>query len=414
MKKIIACFFALVLVVGVIPVMNFSPARAEQGTEILAELTYQAAEDVVAGIVETGSGVDLEETYGSKNEGYSFTGGVLASGAKLFASVSGEGMETIKEDDPATPDEDESYSPFRKLEWSKAEYTIGETQENVVPVMTAGKKNPWGKTPYFLIQLSTEGYENIHFSVEMTATKKGPKNLKLQYSADGKTFTDVESGDYSIATNKQMVTAFDLDLKGSQYVNQKLFYVRVVAADTAIVSGEGAFYDESTGEGTTGGELAINNIKVTGRKIGTVDVTAKPTDTPDVTVKPTDTPDATVKPTDTPDATVKPSDTPVATVKPSENPTANPTSEPTKKPQTAKKVFKLNKKSLKLKKGKSYKLKLTYSPKSYGNKLTWKSSKKKVAKVSKKGVVKALKKGKATITVKNKVGKKATCKVTVK
>lgn len=404
MKKIVACFMVMVLALGMIPLMDFSPAQAEEGAEILAELSYQAAEDVVAGIVETGSGADLEETYGSKTEGYSFTGGVLSAGAKLFASVSGEGIETIKEDDPATPDEDESYSPFRKIEWSKAEYTIGETEENVVPVMTAGKKNPWGKTPYFLIQLSTEGYENIHFSVEMTATKKGPKNLKLQYSADGITFTDIESGNYSIVTNKQMVTAFDLDLTGSQYENQKLFYVRVVAADTAIVSGEGAFYDESTGEGTTGGELAINNIKVTGRKIGTVDVTAQPTDTPDVTVKPTDTPDVTVKPTDTP----------AATVKPSENPTATPTSEPTKKPQTVKKVFKLNKKSLKLKKGKSYKLKLTYSPKSYGKKLTWKSSKKKVAKVSKKGVVKALKKGKTTITVKNKAGKKATCKVTVK
>lgn len=404
MKKIVACFMVMVLALGMIPLMNSSPAQAEEGAEILAELSYQAAEDVVAGIVETGSGADLEETYGSKTEGYSFTGGVLSAGAKLFASVSGEGIETIKEDDPATPDEDESYSPFRKIEWSKAEYTIGETEENVVPVMTAGKKNPWGKTPYFLIQLSTEGYENIHFSVEMTATKKGPKNLKLQYSADGITFTDIESGNYSIVTNKQMVTAFDLDLTGSQYENQKLFYVRVVAADTAIVSGEGAFYDESTGEGTTGGELAINNIKVTGRKVGTVDVTAQPTDTPDVTVKPTDTPDVTMKPTDTP----------AATVKPSENPTATPTSEPTKKPQTVKKVFKLNKKSLKLKKGKSYKLKLTYSPKSYGKKLTWKSSKKKVAKVSKKGVVKALKKGKTTITVKNKAGKKATCKVTVK
>lgn len=404
MKKIVACFMVMVLALGMIPLMDFSPAQAEESAEILAELSYQAAEDVVAEIVETGSGADLDESYGSKKEGYSFTGGVLAAGARLFASVSGEGMESIKEDDPATPDEDESYSPFRKIEWSKAEYTIGETEENVVPVMTAGKKNPWGKTPYFLIQLSSEGYENIHFSVEMTATKKGPKNLKLQYSADGKTFTDIESGNYSIVTNKQMVTAFDLDLTGSQYENQKLFYVRVVAADTAIVSGEGDFYDESTGEGTTGGELAINNIKVTGRKIGTADVTTQPTDTPA----------ATVKPTDTPAATVKPTDTPAATVKPSVNPTAGPTAVPTKKPQTTKKVFKLNKKSLKLKKGKSYKLKLTYSPNSYGKKLTWKSSKKKVAKVSKKGVVKALKKGKTTITVKNKAGKKATCKVTVK
>ena len=379
MKKVIACLMAAVLALGMIPLMNFSPAQAEEGTEILAELSYQAAEDVVAGIVETGSGADLEETYGSKKDGYSFTGGVLAAGARLFASVSGE---ELVEDDPATPDVDESNSPFRKIEWSKAEYTVGDTEDNVVPVMTAGSKNPWGKTPYFLIQLSTEGYENIHFSVAMSATKKGPKNLKLQYSADGKTFADIESGRYSITTNKNMMTAFDLDLAGSQYVNQKLFYIRVIAADTTIVSEEGNFYDESTGEGTTGGELAINDIKVTGRKIGTgsSNVTAKPIETPAATVQPA----------------------------------VSPTPAPTTKKQQTKKVFKLNKKKLKLKKGKTYKLKLTYSPKSYGKKLTWKSSKKKVAKVSKKGKITALKKGKTTITVKNKAGKKATCKVTVR
>lgn len=381
MKKVIACFMTAVLALGMIPFMDFSPAQAEAGTEILAELSYQAAEDVVAGIVETASGADLEETYGSKKEGYSFTGGRLAAGARLFASVTGEGLETIKEDDPAMPDEDESYSPFRKIEWSKAEYTVGGTEGNVVPVMTAGKKNPWGKTPYFLLQLSTEGYEGVHFSVAMSATKKGPKNLKLQYSADGKAFTDIESGTYSITTNKQMDTAFDLDLKGNQYKNQKCFYLRIMAADTTIVSGEGTFFDESTGTGTTGGELAINNIKVTGRKIGT--------------------------------------GSPAPTATPTGNPgtiqaTASPTPSPTNKKKSEKKVFRLNKKKLTLKKGKKYKLKLTCSPKSYGKKLTWKSSKKKVAKVTKKGVVKALKKGKTTITVKNKAGKKATCKVTVK
>lgn len=378
MKKGIACFMAAVLTLGMLPLMNFSPAQAEAGTEVLAELSYQAAEEVVSEIVETGSGMDLEETYGSKKEGYSFTGGVLASGARLFASVTGEGLDTIKEDDPATPDEDESYSPLRKIEWSKAEYTVGETEGNVVPVMTAGKKNPWGKTPYFLIQLSTVGYENVHFSVVMSATKKGPRNLKLQYSANGKTFTDIESANYSITTNKNMMTAFDLDLAGNEYVNQKLLYIRIIAADTTIVSEEGDFYDESTGEGTTGGELAINNIKVTGTRISA--------------------------------ATANPTATPLGTV----NPTPEPTSAPAVKKQSTKKVFKLNKKKLKLKKGKTYKLKLTYSPKSYGKKLTWKSSKKKVAKVNKKGKITALKKGKATITVKNKAGKKATCKVTVK
>lgn len=76
-------------------------------------------------------------------------------------------------------------------------------------------------------------------------------------------------------------------------------------------------------------------------------------------------------------------------------------------------IAKLNKTSLKLKKNKTYKLKL--------KKITegdyvryWKSSNKKIVTVDKKGKIKAKKKGKATITVKMESGVKATCKVTVK
>ena len=70
--------------------------------------------------------------------------------------------------------------------------------------------------------------------------------------------------------------------------------------------------------------------------------------------------------------------------------------------------IKLNKTTVYLLKGKSFKLKITGTKK----KVTWKSSKKKVATVSKKGKVKAKNAGKATITA--KVGKKKyKCKVIV-
>lgn len=69
----------------------------------------------------------------------------------------------------------------------------------------------------------------------------------------------------------------------------------------------------------------------------------------------------------------------------------------------------LNRKSITLNVGKSYKLKA----KGIKRKITWTSSKKSVATVSKTGVVKARKKGTAVITA--KYGKKKlTCKVTVK
>lgn len=67
----------------------------------------------------------------------------------------------------------------------------------------------------------------------------------------------------------------------------------------------------------------------------------------------------------------------------------------------------------KVSKGKSFKIKAIATPKNTDEKITFKSSNKKVATVTSKGVVKGLKKGAATITVQSG-SKKMTCKVTVK
>lgn len=71
---------------------------------------------------------------------------------------------------------------------------------------------------------------------------------------------------------------------------------------------------------------------------------------------------------------------------------------------------KLNKKKVKLKKGKTFKLKVIGKK----GKAKFKSSKKKIATVSKSGKIKAKKKGKATITVITNGKIKLKCKVTVK
>ena len=79
--------------------------------------------------------------------------------------------------------------------------------------------------------------------------------------------------------------------------------------------------------------------------------------------------------------------------------------------------IKLNKTSVTIYVGETYKLKATVSPSNASNKkVTWSSSDKKIATVSSSGKVTAKKAGKVTITVKAKdgSGKKATCKVTVK
>lgn len=71
------------------------------------------------------------------------------------------------------------------------------------------------------------------------------------------------------------------------------------------------------------------------------------------------------------------------------------------------------KSSVSIKKGKSYTLKPKLSYTEKADKVTYKSSNKKIATVSKKGVIKGKKKGTATITIKSgKITKK--CKVKVK
>ena len=75
--------------------------------------------------------------------------------------------------------------------------------------------------------------------------------------------------------------------------------------------------------------------------------------------------------------------------------------------------LKVNKKTLQLKKGKNYQLKVTVKPAGTTDKLSYKSSNTKVATVSSSGKIKAKKKGKATITI-TSGKKKVTCKITVK
>jgi hypothetical protein len=76
--------------------------------------------------------------------------------------------------------------------------------------------------------------------------------------------------------------------------------------------------------------------------------------------------------------------------------------------------IKFSKKSLTLKKGKTFSLYCIRTPRNSNDKLTWKSSKPKIVKVDKNGKIKALKKGTATITVKAASGKKASVKIKVK
>ena len=98
------------------------------------------------------------------------------------------------------------------------------------------------------------------------------------------------------------------------------------------------------------------------------------------------------------------------------SPTDSSETNPDQNPQTSQKTtrkIKVNRRKLTLKKGKSFRLKVTLTPADSQDKITYKTSNKKIATVSKTGKIKAKKKGKVKITVISGK-KKAVCTVKVK
>lgn len=387
-KRLLAAGTAFFLTTTAIVSLYSPNVKADELKETIAEFkyVYDGGFDASGNLLSE----DFSSELGGKNKGYSFTGGTLKDSACLRGSVNGmDPSTTMIDDDETTTDIDEEVTPFRKMGWSKPEYKSDDNdlETNVVPILAAkdeeGKR--WGETPYFLIKLSTTGYESISFFTQLSATKKGPKDFKLQYSTTGtafQDFKDIDEAVFSIEKNKNMKTAFQLALPET-CSNADTLYILIIATSQTTVGGT------TLSENPAGGEIAINNIQISGLK---KDNSALPSSTPVQTSTPIPSPSAIP--------------TSITTVSPS------PASQEVKV-QTVKKV-KLNKKKVTLKKGKSIKLKATYSPAGAKTKLTWKSSKKKVARVNKNGIVKAVKKGKAVITVKSSNDKKAACKITVK
>lgn len=260
-------------------------------------------------------------------------------------------------------------SSKRKLEWTDEAYSCsvnGKPERE--PAMTAGKKNPWkaDTVPYFEINTSTSGYAGVNFSAYVGASKKGPRDYRISYAVgSATTFTVLSGTSVSLSDNKVM-TKISGKLP-SAADNQSVVKIRVeVYSMKAVDTKAGTLLNN-----TTSGEACINHIVLQGEKKST---------------------------------TKNNSSTTTSTSK--------------------KKVTGIvpSKKKLVLKKGQKKKISMSVSVtpktkkniKAVKNKLTYKSSNKKVASVSKKGVVKAKKKGTAKITITYSKKIKATCKVKVK
>jgi len=176
--------------------------------------------------------------YGTGDDGYNATYG----NGKLIGTVDGTNM--------------------RSLEWSVAEY--GTNGLNMVPIMAAGSKNLWG-TPYVQFEISTKGYSDIKFTAYMAGSKKCPASWKMQYSLDGTTFTDIENAVATITmANRKLMTPYLENTALPETINDKdNVIIRLVPVSSTTVSGG------ITEDDPTGGELALNNILISGTKTST-------------------------------------------------------------------------------------------------------------------------------------------------
>ena len=144
----------------------------------------------------------------------------------------------------------------RALEWSDEEY--GETGDQIVPIMAAGSKNPWGAAPYIQVAVSSANYESITFTACMAGSNKAPAEWQLSYSTDGETFTDIEGASFTLSSEKRKIlTAYLDDAQIPEDAEgAETLYLRLTATSTTTVAGG------STVDTPTGGEVAINNICV--------------------------------------------------------------------------------------------------------------------------------------------------------
>lgn len=221
-----------------VPTQSTAPTETTTSTQATTPTAPVLPSNTISAFVFDSTGKtegDKLEEYGSK-EGYNATFGE----GTLVASVNSEG--------------------YRALEWSAAEY--GE-DEGIVPIISAGSKNPWGESPFVQVTLSTKGFKNIAISLTSAGSKKCPASWQLAYSLDGESFTDIENASYTIALEdrKTPIAYFDnLELPEAVYDCEAVI-LRLYAASATTVSGG------TTADDPTGGELVINNIIITGSPV---------------------------------------------------------------------------------------------------------------------------------------------------
>lgn len=119
--------------------------------------------------------------------------------------------------------------------------------------------NNWGVGDYYQFTTGTLDFEDIVIRWDQTRSSTGPASFKLQYSADGDTFTD--AGSYTVpAVNWSSTTA---DATGTTSFSQNLSTVTSLEDDPSVFFRLVA----TSAAGGTAGSNRVDNVRISAAPI---------------------------------------------------------------------------------------------------------------------------------------------------
>ena len=288
-----------------------------------------------------------------------------------------------------------------------------------------GKKISLGQA---VAKTNNHSYDDGKITTAPTCTKKGTKTFTCTVCGNTKTETVKATGhQHTEIRNKKDATCKEKGYTGDTYCTD---CGKKISSGKSIAKTETHSYDDGkittkptcTKRGTKTytcticGNTKTETVKATGHSYGEYKVVKKPTATKDGLKSRTCTVCGKVESVRIAKTTSDKQNTNTSdkqnTNTSDKNSNQNTNTKTSQKTKTTKKI-KLNRTKLTLKKGKTFRLKVTLTPINSRDKIIYKTSNKKIVTVSKTGKIKAKRKGKVNITVISGK-KKIVCKVTVK
>lgn len=280
-----------------------------------------------------------------------------------------------------------------------------------------GKKISSGKT---IVKTDNHNWNTGEITTSPTCKDTGVKTFTCTICGNTKTETVKATGhQHTEIRNKKDATCKEKGYTGDTYCTD---CGKKISSGKSIAKTETHSYDDGkittkptcTKRGTKTytcticGNTKTETVKATGHSYGEYKVVKKPTATKDGLKSRTCTVCGKVESVRIAKTTSDKQNTNTS----DKNSNQNTNTQTSQKTKTTKKI-KLNRTKLTLKKGKTFRLKVTLTPINSRDKIIYKTSNKKIVTVSKTGKIKAKRKGKVNITVISGK-KKIVCKVTVK